>query len=277
MATTWNGPLLLLLLFPVLALAQPTTEESFSPHQGATALIVRTIGDAQKSIRVAAYSFTSKPLTEALIDACNQGVDVRIVFDKSQRTNRLLTDFFGASCVQTRIDDRYAIMHDKFIIIDGITLETGSFNFTQAAENKNAENVLVIHGAPQTVASYVQQWKELWEDSRCVFAGHLDERGKTRMTFHRGGDVTVLSTAKKIALPMTGNGAVLDFCGPFPDGNGIDDLSANPRLLRAAARSCERCRPPHAAGRHPGIAPRRRKPSARTSLSLYQIAGLERM
>src|ERR1700693_5932995 len=121
MASTRSSPLCLLLLFPVLALAQPTIEESFSPHQGATELIVRTIGDAQKSIYVAAYSFTSEPIAEALIDACDHGVEVQIVFDKSQRTNRLLTHFFGASCVQTRINDHYAIMHDKFMIIDGIT------------------------------------------------------------------------------------------------------------------------------------------------------------
>jgi hypothetical protein len=63
-------------------------------------------------------------------------------------------------------------------------------------------------------------------DSRRVFAGHLDERGKTRMSLHQGCDVTVLGAAKQIALPMTGNGSVFDFCRPFPDGNGIDDLTA---------------------------------------------------
>jgi hypothetical protein len=58
------------------------------------------------------------------------------------------------------------------------------------------------------------------------------------MTFHEGSDVTVLGAAKEIALPMTGNGAVFNFCGPFPNGDGIDDLparlSANTRVQRAA-------------------------------------------
>ena len=67
---------------------------------------------------------------------------------------------------------------------------------------------------------------------------YLDERGKTRMTFHQGCYVTVLCAAKEITLPMTGNGAVLDFRGPFPNGDGIDDLttavSTNTGLLRAA-------------------------------------------
>ena len=58
------------------------------------------------------------------------------------------------------------------------------------------------------------------------------------MTFRQGCDVSVLGAADEIALSMTGNGAVLDFCGPLPDGNGIDDLtaglSADSRVLRAA-------------------------------------------
>jgi hypothetical protein len=71
-----------------------------------------------------------------------------------------------------------------------------------------------------------------------VFAGYLDQRGKTRMSFHQGRDVTVLRPADEIALPMAGDGAVFDFSGPLPDGDGIDDLttavSAITGLLRAA-------------------------------------------
>ena len=61
-------------------------------------------------------------------------------------------------------------------------------------------------------------------DSRCVFAGYFYQYGETRMTFHQGCDVTVVRAAQQIALPMTGNGTVLDLRGPFPDGDGIDDL-----------------------------------------------------
>ena len=59
-----------------------------------------------------------------------------------------------------------------------------------------------------------------------VFAGHLDQGDKTRMAFHQSGDRTVVGAADQIALPMTGNGAILDLSWPFPDGNGLDDLTA---------------------------------------------------
>ena len=44
------------------------------------------------------------------------------------------------------------------------------------------------------------------------------------MAFHQSGDMTVVGAADQIALPMTGNGAILDFCGSFPDGDSIDDF-----------------------------------------------------
>jgi phosphatidylserine/phosphatidylglycerophosphate/cardiolipin synthase-like enzyme len=65
--------------------------------------------------------------------------------------------------IPVRLNDRYAIMHDKFMVIDGHTVELGSFNYTAAAEHKNAENVLVLHNAPEIAARYVVQWQAIWE------------------------------------------------------------------------------------------------------------------
>lgn len=162
------GPAVLLAQ-PVMAqppVSQPLIEEAFSPYQGATELVVRTINEAGQSIQMAAYSFTSRDIAQALVNACDRKVDVRIVFDKSERKNDRLPHFFAGSCVQMRINDRYTIMHDKFIIVDNTTLETGSFNFTEAAEKHNAENVLVIHDAPDVIKHYSKQWEKLWAETQ---------------------------------------------------------------------------------------------------------------
>lgn len=159
-------PMFALILLPATSFGQSTIERAFSPHQGATELVVNTIGEAHRSISMAAYSFTSRPIAEALVDACNRGVDVRVVLDKSQRTNALLSRLFDGSCVHTRINYRYAIMHDKFIIVDDDTVELGSFNYTKAAENNNAENVLVLHDVPTVAHDYGTQWIKLWDESQ---------------------------------------------------------------------------------------------------------------
>jgi len=70
------------------------------------------------------------------------------------------------------------------------------------------------------------------------------ERGETRMSLHQGHNVTVLCAADEIALPMTGMARSLDFCGSFPDGDGVDDLTAglaaDTRVLRAAYAALDR-------------------------------------
>jgi phosphatidylserine/phosphatidylglycerophosphate/cardiolipin synthase-like enzyme len=58
-------------------------------------------------------------------------------------------------------------MHDKFIVVDGKVVETGSFNFTSSAENRNAENVLVLHD-PQVAARFQPEWSRLWEESEAL-------------------------------------------------------------------------------------------------------------
>jgi phosphatidylserine/phosphatidylglycerophosphate/cardiolipin synthase-like enzyme len=63
-------------------------EVAFSPKQGVTELVIKAISDAHKSIRVAAYSFTSRPIAQALVDAHRHGIEVMAVLDKSNKTAR---------------------------------------------------------------------------------------------------------------------------------------------------------------------------------------------
>ena len=62
--------------------------------------------------------------------------------------------------VPTWIDAKHAIAHNKIILVDGKTIFTGSFNFTKAAEQKNAENLLIIEGDPKLYAEYLSNFEE---------------------------------------------------------------------------------------------------------------------
>jgi phosphatidylserine/phosphatidylglycerophosphate/cardiolipin synthase-like enzyme len=163
-----NAPLIALFvlfaLFAPLTIRAATIEHAFSPQQGATDLIVKTIGEARQSVRVAAYFFTSWPIVDALVQAHRRGVDVKLVLDSHQKF-RWVIDYLDRNGIAARINSRYAIMHDKFMIVDGNTLETGSFNFTRAAEFENAENVLVLRDSPSVVGGYTHQWDKLWAEA----------------------------------------------------------------------------------------------------------------
>jgi phosphatidylserine/phosphatidylglycerophosphate/cardiolipin synthase-like enzyme len=131
----------------------------FSPNGGCTEAIINEIRAAQKTICVQAYSFTSEPIADALIKAHKRGVDVEIVLDKSQKTERYskISDVAKAG-IPTFIDSRHAIAHNKIMIIDSKVIITGSFNFTKGAEEKNAENLLIIKDQPDLVRRYEENY-----------------------------------------------------------------------------------------------------------------------
>lgn len=140
-------------------------EVAFSPEAGAEALVLKVIGSAHTSIRLAAYSFTSPAVVRALVDAKRRGVDVRVLVD--DRGNRGKASIAAMNLVvgadiPTRVISAYAIHHDKYIVVDAKHTETGSFNFSQAAANANSENALVIWDNPKLAATYLAHWDSRW-------------------------------------------------------------------------------------------------------------------
>ncbi len=153
------------LTFQHPSIAQQTSAPSatchvyFSPHGGATGAISHAIENAKESLLVQAYSFTSVPIAERLIRAHKRGVKVQVLLDRSQRSQKYSTfDFLISAGIPTLIDAAHAIAHNKIMIIDNEMVITGSFNFTKAAEEKNAENLLVIHSR-QLAAQYSDNWR----------------------------------------------------------------------------------------------------------------------
>ena len=146
--------------------ARQSTQTAFSPSPEAVELIQKTIAKAEVSIDVAAYSFTSYKIADALIEAHKRGVAVRVVLDKGQgkRHYKAIEDMQAAG-IPIRINSHYSIMHNKFLIIDNKTIETGSFNYTQNAEHHNAENVVVIKNNKTLAQKYQENWKKLWDEA----------------------------------------------------------------------------------------------------------------
>jgi len=153
----------LFIICPICSIAQQNNcrwEVYFSPKGGATDAIIRELNKANTSILVQAYSFTSAPIAKALLDAHKKGVKVEVILDKSQKTDEYssATFFFNAG-IPVKIDAAHAIAHNKVMVIDGETVITGSFNFTKAAEENNAENLLIIHDK-KLAERYIKNWQE---------------------------------------------------------------------------------------------------------------------
>jgi phosphatidylserine/phosphatidylglycerophosphate/cardiolipin synthase-like enzyme len=96
----------------------PRIEVFFSPNNGSTDAIVREIERARSEILVQAYSFTSEPIAKALLKAHKRGINVSVILDKSQKTQKYSSvTFFANAGIPTYIDARHAIAHNKIIII----------------------------------------------------------------------------------------------------------------------------------------------------------------
>lgn len=156
--------LILLLWIPLITNADKFSKHAdysvcFTPYQNCTEQVVDSIDNAVSTIRMQAYSFTSRPIGDALVMAQQRGVDVKVIFDKSiLNYNHNTAWYFVRHGIPVWIDNQVAIAHNKVIVIDQTRVITGSFNFTRAAENKNAENLLTIDDG-RLAQQYLQNWQ----------------------------------------------------------------------------------------------------------------------
>ena len=130
----------------------------FTPTQSCLKLILEQIDNAKSTIYVQTYSFTSQEIAGSLIRAHNQGVQVKVLMDRTSLTSRgsKINDLIDAG-IFVQVCKVPGIAHNKVFIIDNHTVITGSYNHTQAAELRNAENIVILR-APNIVKAYLDNW-----------------------------------------------------------------------------------------------------------------------
>lgn len=150
---------------PVGAAVTCAVDVGYSPEGTADQLVMTSIERARQSIRLSAYTFTSPSVARALVAAKHRGIDVAVVADakeSAKRTQQAALNVLVQAGIPTRTISAYAIHHDKFIVIDGAAVETGSFNFSAAAARRNSENALLLTGCPDLARSYLNHWQSRW-------------------------------------------------------------------------------------------------------------------
>ncbi|MBI2575526.1 hypothetical protein HYV82_06600 [Candidatus Woesearchaeota archaeon] len=136
-------------------------ESYFCPEDGCADKVQAEIESAGSSVYFMAYSFTHRGIANSLIlrsisdSSDKSGVDVRGVIDSS--SDKEVYELLKAQGLNIKIDDKKGVMHHKVFIIDGKTVITGSFNPTYSADEKNDENLLVIH-SEEVAARYLEEF-----------------------------------------------------------------------------------------------------------------------
>ena len=164
LATGFTGALTLLFVVRRIAhklFTPPSIAVYHSPKGGCTEAAVQEINQARHEILVMAYSFTSMPIADAIIEAKKRGVRVDILLDHSnEKETYTELAYMEQHGIVPLIDDKHAIAHNKIMVIDHKTIITGSFNFTHQAEHENAENMLVIKGHPELAGAYYKNFAD---------------------------------------------------------------------------------------------------------------------
>ncbi len=140
----------------------------FTPGDNVAAVIIEAIRSAKQTVRVQAFNFTNKAIARALQEARRHRVDVKVLADQEQFEKGaafLLRDLKQAG-VHVRLDGEHAAAHNKVMLIDthgrNPIVITGSFNFTQAAQKYNAENVVLIYDDRTLAKAYDENWQRHW-------------------------------------------------------------------------------------------------------------------
>ncbi len=154
----------------------------FTPNQSCFPQILQYINNAQSSILLLGYSFTSKPLTDALIKAKNRGVNVRIVLDHSQKSQKSSKEPIEAlikNQIEIRFDHSVKIAHNKVIIVDNNQTITGSYNWSHSAEFNNAENLIFIKSQDIT-KKYKDYFEERWNISKSDYYAKVNYKKSSK-------------------------------------------------------------------------------------------------
>ncbi len=134
----------------------------FSRVDNPQAAIVRALDGAGQTVHIAMYYFTDAELADAVVRAHQRGVQTYVHLDKSQVNHQYAkARYLATKGVPVRISSNSAIMHNKFAIVDGSTIITGSYNWTKSAYQRNDENLLIMH-RPDVAQRYKQRFAGLW-------------------------------------------------------------------------------------------------------------------
>ncbi|MDA8130229.1 MAG: phospholipase D-like domain-containing protein [Elusimicrobia bacterium] len=152
----------------------------FSPGSATEDRLAAILRASRRSADIVTFSFSSRVLAEAVIDANRRGVKVRFLMDRNMAKGSGLAKLLFSAGVPFRWGigrNEKGALHDKFAILDGVVMETGSFNWTSNASRHSFENVIFTNDAEAIKAyQYVFDW--LYDHAEAPAAADFDSEAQ---------------------------------------------------------------------------------------------------
>jgi phosphatidylserine/phosphatidylglycerophosphate/cardiolipin synthase-like enzyme len=138
----------------------------FSPSDGTNQQIINSINSADGDLNVETMVITRSDIANAISSAKTRGVVVHVLTNSESDNTATVNSILSAALPNGKFifdNTAKATLHHKLAIIDAESpasdpqVITGSHNWSNAANNKNDENTLIIHNA-EIAKQYLQQF-----------------------------------------------------------------------------------------------------------------------
>lgn len=126
-------------------------------------ILVEALNGATQTIDIAAFEFNLQSMADALIAAHERGVRVRMVDDDEHTEDSDQMEEVRDAGIPVVDDERSALMHNKFIVIDSEVVFLGSMNFTENGVYRNNNNLVRI-ASPELASNYSTEFEEMFSD-----------------------------------------------------------------------------------------------------------------
>ncbi len=135
-------------------------ENYFCPEDECEKRMIESLQTARESVYFMAFSFTSRPISDFLISNKNN-LDIKGVIEKTQNSEWCVFDAMNKSGMDVRLDKNPKNMHHKVFIIDKSTVVLGSYNPTKSGNERNDENILIIHDE-EIASRFIEEFERVW-------------------------------------------------------------------------------------------------------------------
>jgi len=135
----------------------------FSPGPDCRIAIEQAMETALSELLICVFTISDDRLSDAIMAAHRSGLTVRVISDNDKMHDRGSdVERLSQAGVNMRIDRSPEHMHHKFMVIDGHTVMTGSYNWTRSAETRNEENIIAVDD-PQLATRFSEEFERIWK------------------------------------------------------------------------------------------------------------------
>ena len=145
-------------------------ETIFSSEGSIKECVLKEVESTTSTLELAIHDITSPDMADALLKAKQRGVKVRVIADSKQakmKSSQITHLIHQGIMVKTLKGKEGGVMNHRFAILDGKKVMTGSYDWTEASEKWNYENIVILTDG-ETVTLYEKEFDQLWREKRVI-------------------------------------------------------------------------------------------------------------